>query len=154
MDIDGGASIVGSDGGGGTAAWSVTSGGGMLTGWTAGACIEGVSPLSGAWVNGTQGFRSTVSPYPGGGLDLPAKVIDSAIGENTMAVVPEVRNVPASVSVLVCGDSVGPSCVDRLCRDANQETKCGIPYQDKRKIDLGLINASDTLIFENYVMYA
>ncbi|PKI39947.1 hypothetical protein CRG98_039610 [Punica granatum] len=70
MDIDGGASIVGSDGGGGTAAWSVTSGGGMLTGWTAGACIEGVSPLSGAWVNGTQGFRSTVSPYPGGGLEF------------------------------------------------------------------------------------
>ncbi|PKI70073.1 hypothetical protein CRG98_009536 [Punica granatum] len=42
----------------------------MLTGWTAGACIAGGSPLSGAWVSGTQGFESTVGLYPGGGVEL------------------------------------------------------------------------------------
>ncbi|PKI46998.1 hypothetical protein CRG98_032623 [Punica granatum] len=52
------------------AAGSVTSGGGMLTGWTAGACIAGASSFSGAWVGGTQGFKSTVGPYPRGGVEL------------------------------------------------------------------------------------
>ncbi|PKI74755.1 hypothetical protein CRG98_004864 [Punica granatum] len=43
--------------------------------------------------------------------NLTAKVIDSAVGENTMIVVPGVRDVLASVSILVCGDSVESSCM-------------------------------------------
>ncbi|OWM63997.1 hypothetical protein CDL15_Pgr006367 [Punica granatum] len=61
MDIGSDASIVGSDGGGGTAAGSVTGGGGMLTGWTAGTCTAG---------DGAQGFGSTIVPYPGGGVEF------------------------------------------------------------------------------------
>ncbi|OWM87923.1 hypothetical protein CDL15_Pgr000340 [Punica granatum] len=84
---------------------------------------------------------------------LPAKVIDFAVGENTMMVVPGVRDVLASVSILVCGDSVGSSCADGLCRNANQETECGIPYQDENKIDLRLINANGILILKIYMMH-
>ncbi|PKI70839.1 hypothetical protein CRG98_008730 [Punica granatum] len=194
MDIGSGANVAGSDGGRGTAAGSVTSGGGMLIGWTAGACITGASSLSGAWVGGTQRLKSTVGPYPGGGVELeearfgplskamssailvrvressirksrlvgefliflnnlPAKVIDSAVGENTMMVVLGVRAVLASVSILVCGDSMGSSCANRLCRDANQEIECSIPYQDEKKIDLRLINANDILILKIYMLH-
>ncbi|PKI74244.1 hypothetical protein CRG98_005365 [Punica granatum] len=70
-----------------------------------------------------------------------------------MMVVPGVRDVLASVSILVCGDSVGSSCADGLCRDANQETKCGILYQDERKIDLKLINANGILILNIFMMH-
>ncbi|PKI67281.1 hypothetical protein CRG98_012298 [Punica granatum] len=216
MDIGGSANIAGSDGGRGTAVGSVTGGGGILTRWTAGACITSALSLSGAWVGRTQGFRSTVGLYPGGGVELeearfgplskamssamfpamglvaellpsvskarpqglvmavresslrksrlvgefliflsslPAKVIDFAVGENTMMVVPGVRDVLASVSILVCGDSVGSSCADGLCRNANQETECGIPYQDENKIDLRLINANGILILKIYMMH-
>ncbi|PKI40434.1 hypothetical protein CRG98_039174 [Punica granatum] len=84
---------------------------------------------------------------------LPAKVIDSPVGENTMMVVPGVRDVLASVSILICEDSVGSSCADGLCRDANQETKCGIPYQDERKINSRLINVNGILILKIYMMH-
>ncbi|PKI39930.1 hypothetical protein CRG98_039683 [Punica granatum] len=67
--------------------------------------------------------------------------------------VPGVRDVLASVSILVCKDSVGSSCADGLCRDANQETECGIPYQDEKKIDLRLINANGILILKIYMIH-
>ncbi|OWM68672.1 hypothetical protein CDL15_Pgr023637 [Punica granatum] len=70
MGTGGGVSMAGFDGGGGAVAGRVAGGGGILTGWIAGTCIAGASTPSGVWFGGSQGFESTVGPYPGGRVEF------------------------------------------------------------------------------------
>ncbi|PKI60295.1 hypothetical protein CRG98_019350 [Punica granatum] len=70
MGTGDGASMAGSDGGGGAVAGRVAGGGGILTGWIAGTCIAGTSTPSGVWFGGSQGFGSIVGPYPGGRVEF------------------------------------------------------------------------------------
>ncbi|OWM76641.1 hypothetical protein CDL15_Pgr009206 [Punica granatum] len=75
MDIGGDTSIVKSDvepavGDGRVAMWRVGGDKRMLTEWAAGTCMASASSPSGTWVGETQGFGSTVGPYPGGGVEF------------------------------------------------------------------------------------
>ncbi|PKI79451.1 hypothetical protein CRG98_000198 [Punica granatum] len=50
---------------------------------------------------------------------------------STIVAVPEVGDVLADVPVFVCGDRVGPSCVDGHCRDSSGTQADSMDYSSK-----------------------